>query len=150
MKRTSMITLPLMAAAAVAWVACSDTPLGLREEPPPGETPPEVTPLEETPGAPVDAQIAFVRTRDGSPHIYLAKADGSPVTRLVAGERPAWSWDGRRIAFQRAGMIYVVNADGTNERRLATGSNPAWSPDDSRIVFDTEVGIFVLNVDTLT
>jgi Tol biopolymer transport system component len=59
---------------------------------------------------------------------------------------PAWSPDGRRIAFQGtclgAGMgcrpgIYTVRVDGTQLRRVSPrGANPDWSPDGRRIVFD--------------
>lgn len=59
---------------------------------------------------------------------------------------PAWSPDGRRIAFARGGLgeltsIWVMNADGTGLRQLtqASGSTfhwvPDWSPDGTRIVY---------------
>lgn len=144
----SVATIFLACSISLTGLACSESSLGLREETPPLETPSEETPPEETPGSPVDAQIAFVSDRDGSPHIYLARADGSGVTRLVAGERPAWSWDGRRIAFQRNEVIHVVNADGSNEKRLVGGFNPSWSPDGGSIVFDKLVGIFVIDLAT--
>jgi TolB protein len=146
MKRAAMIF--LVCSISLTGLACSESSLGLGEEIPPADTPPVGTPPEETPGLPVNAQLAFVSTRDGSPHIYLAREDGSHVTRLAAGERPAWSWEGLRIAFQRGGVIYVINADGSNERRLVGGLNPAWSPDDGRIVFDRSEGIFVLDLAT--
>jgi hypothetical protein len=38
--------------------------------------------------------------------------EGRSVAR---GEEPAWSPDGTRIAFQRAGDVYVVDRDGRNE-----------------------------------
>ena len=144
MKRAAMIF--LVCSISLTGLACSESSLGLREEMPPADTPPGETPPEDAPGLPVDAQLAFVSTRDGSPHIYLAREDGSNVTRLAAGERPAWSWDGLRIAFQRDGVIYVINADGSHERRLVGGFNPAWSPDGGKIVFDRLVGIFVLDL----
>lgn len=58
--------------------------------------------------------------------------DGRPVAR---GTQPAWSPDGRRIAFVRDGDIHVVGADGTGDRRLARGFSPAWSPDGRTIAF---------------
>ena len=63
--------------------------------PPPGPTPPG-------PSAVSTGPIAFVSTRDGSPYIYLANADGTAATRLTSGEKPAWSRDGRSLAFQRS------------------------------------------------
>ena len=82
-------------------------------------------------------------------------ADGSGTRRLTHnvgydGE-PAWSPDGRKIAFQskrRAvrgvvggsnGEIYVMNADGSGKRNLtrnpAQDGSPSWSPDGRRIAF---------------
>lgn len=85
--------------------------------------------------------IAFVST----PDIYIMGADGTGVTRLTEegrNDEPAWSPDGRRIAFTsyRNGSkdIYVMNADGSDVTRLTTnGDNesPAWSPDGRQIVF---------------
>jgi TolB protein len=59
---------------------------------------------------------------------------------------PAWSPDGRRIAFysERDGNaeIYVMNADGTGVTRLtntkADEGYPAWSPDGRTISFDSD------------
>jgi Tol biopolymer transport system component len=59
---------------------------------------------------------------------------------------PAWSPDGRRIAFSsdREGMpqIFVMDADGGNVRRLSDveGEYPTWSPDGEWIAFASYVG----------
>jgi len=60
---------------------------------------------------------------------------------------PAWSPDGRKIAFHslRDGSveIYVMDADGENPVRLTNNAlnvqdgNPVWSPDGQSIVFDS-------------
>src|SRR5690349_16163798 len=42
---------------------------------------------------PLVGQIAFVSTRDGSPYIYVAAANGSSLRRLTKGVRPEWSPD---------------------------------------------------------
>jgi TolB protein len=117
--------------------------------------------------SPDGRQIAFVnnvstglpgpgaaRSKDDS-EIYVMNADGSGTRRLTHnvgydGE-PAWSPDGRKIAYQskrravrgvvggRSGEIYVMNADGSGKRNLtrnrAQDGSPSWSPDGRRIAF---------------
>jgi Tol biopolymer transport system component len=86
-------------------------------------------------------KIAFDSDRDGDTEIYVMNADGSGVTQLTNNLatdcQPAWSPDGKRIAFlsTRDGVdseIYVMNADGTGvtqlTNNLALDANPDWSP----------------------
>lgn len=98
---------------------------------------------------PTTAALAFVSDRAGTDHIYVADADGTNVTRLTRGSQPAWSWDGRRIAFVRDFTIFVIEEDGS-ERTLARGFWPSWSPD-GRIAFyvghGSEMGIHVMHAD---
>ena len=71
---------------------------------------------------------------------------------------PAWSPDGKRIAFysERDGNaeIYVMNADGTAVTRLTNSTAdegyPSWSPDGKRIAFMRRTGrteLFTMNAD---
>jgi len=96
------------------------------------------------PPLPPGTQLAFVR--DGQ--IYLVDSDGTGVVRLSDGPDdadPAWSPDGRRMAFATARgqppestAIYVMDADGANLVRRTTApfaQAPSWSPDGQWIVF---------------
>ena len=67
-------------------------------------------------------------------------ADGSGLRNLTRSPaydgNPAWSPDGRKIAFGRDGEIYVMNADGNGQRNLTRSpANEgwfAWSPRQKR------------------
>ena len=91
----------------------------------------------------------FVKDSDNpaAAHIYVANLDGGAIRRIIAGDSPAWSPDGRRIAFHRDGDVYVANGDGSDEKILAPGSSPTWSPDATRLAFTSTKGISVMNAD---
>jgi Tol biopolymer transport system component len=74
-----------------------------------------------------------------------APADrGFGLPSFVAATEPAWSPDGRKIAFieQRSseGTLYVINASGSGARSVIArefdAGWPSWSPDGRRIAFD--------------
>jgi Tol biopolymer transport system component len=79
--------------------------------------------------------------------IYLADADGSIRVRLAAGDLPAWSPKGDRIAFERDSSVYVIGIDGSGERLLRTGRQPSWSPDGEHLAFTNDSGIAVMRGD---
>ena len=106
--------------------------------------------------SPDGSQLVFASKRDGNVEIYVADADGSNQRRLTENRQldyfPAWSSDGRRIAFARLEkkQIYVMNADGSDEQqltRLSNAENPSWSPDGTQIAFQSSsAGNFEIHV----
>ena len=110
-------------------------------------------------------RIVFVSDRAGPRRtdfdIWVMNADGSARMRLTATASPesfpAWSPDGRQIAFVRGDSeaeIWVMDADGSNQRQLSQGGfwidgRPSWSPDGSRIAFadSHDGGLYTLNTD---
>jgi len=86
--------------------------------------------------------------------IAVIRADGHGLRKLTRNRwdrSPAWSPDGRFLAFSRAGRIHVINADGTGLHRLGSRPRgehqPAWSPDGRSIAFVTKRGLFVMRID---
>jgi len=100
--------------------------------------------------------IAFVThtySEDVGAGIAVLRPDGRGLRRLTRDRRdrsPAWSPNGRRLAFERAGRIYVVNRDGTGLRRVTArptdARQPAWSPDGRQIAFTREARAVILVV----
>ncbi|MEZ5099203.1 MAG: hypothetical protein R3C15_05255 [Thermoleophilia bacterium] len=102
------------------------------------------------PGA--NGLIAFSRTAGSDSEIAVVRSDGSGLRELtrnrVSDVEPAWSADGRRIAFSSNRErpldwdIWVMRADGSGVRRVtshrAADRDPTWSPDGTRLAFSSD------------
>lgn len=112
-----------------------------------------VLPSAAAPTAPGrNGLIAFVSLP--AQGIAVVRSDGGGFRQLTRDRRdrsPAWSPDGRRLAFERAGRIYLMAADGTSVRRLmppsARGRQAAWSPNGREIAFIRTGALFVVRAD---
>jgi polyisoprenoid-binding protein YceI len=121
----------------------------------PSNPPPSVYPPSDVAAGKLPdgwGEIAFLglnnRGGDQSPDgdIYVIGGGSSRERRLTdtpqyLEDEPAWSRDGKRIAYPRSPNnappeIWVMNADGSGQRALTTAAltSPVWSPDGKRIV----------------
>lgn len=89
--------------------------------------------------------------------IYTVALDGSQ-RRLVTtgGTAPAWSPDGKTIAYQTRCGIRLVTPTGTNVTPRATANwcgamgrsgPPVWSPDGKKLAVETKTGVYLMNAD---
>jgi TolB protein len=106
--------------------------------------------------SPDGERIAFTHVPHSGPQgnldVYLSKGDGTELVKLAGDhqklsheESPAWSPDGRQIAFSSTyegnQELYVIGTDGQSHTRLtsdpAFDAHPGWSPDSKQIAFAT-------------
>jgi Tol biopolymer transport system component len=91
--------------------------------------------------SPHGSKIAFSFADSVDPEIHVADAATGAHRRLTTrgGVEPAWSPDGRFIAFIRFGDLYVMRSNGRGERRILDGGqtesgldiylgSPSWRP----------------------
>jgi WD40-like Beta Propeller Repeat/Lysyl oxidase len=101
------------------------------------------------------ATLAFARADAVGGGVYLA--GGRRVSHFRRGSDPAWSPDGRRLAFVApgaggAGDVFVADADGKHKGRITrtdrvAEASPSWSPDGRHLVVERGGRLIVLRAD---
>lgn len=108
--------------------------------------------------------VAFVRSAEGRPSIYVMDSDGGgqrPVPGLPRERHPVWSRSSKSVLLTDGiWEIYEVSASGSSARLVARFAKPVqsivvpwhltWAPDDRLVAFSTSgqmQGLFKMNAD---
>jgi len=85
-------------------------------------------------------------------HIWMSASDGSFIRQLTTREsssQPAWSPDGKQLAFVRLAegrpQVFLLSLDGGEAIQLTKfrygAGTPQWSPDGKQILFSSSIGL---------
>lgn len=102
--------------------------------------------------SPDGQSVVFASSRDGSGFLHLWSqplAGGGAARQLTSGKQddlePAFSADGKTIAYRRGSDIYLIASVAPGKPRLfaASARRPRYSPDGRQIAYWTSTGLFV-------
>src|SRR4051794_4533940 len=91
-----------------------------------------------------NGKIAYTAFNVHGYGVFTVAPNGSGARALTdpdysnSDSAPAWSADGRHIAFARGGQIWVMDQDGSSAHPVTSGwgaTDPTWSPDGTRLAF---------------
>jgi Tol biopolymer transport system component len=106
-----------------------------------------LAPLDWWPVASPDGKhVAFTRVFPNHMELFALDLRSQRSVRIAANAgqlAPAWSSDGKQLAYSAGGVLWVVNADGRGKHRYVAptaGFAPAWRPGTAQLAYLTTHG----------
>jgi hypothetical protein len=92
--------------------------------------------------------LAFARPEVAGGDVFVWERNGRVRLFARSGHSPAWSPDGKRLAYVRQGQLWVADADGSHRARISDRADAVdWSPDGRRLVVEREGALVLLRAD---